>query len=582
MKEVLFSNRLLKISKKNNALKSKLILYSFFRLISFLLFLSSLIIPYLQKSSEIGYIPSLFFFGIFFWCIKTHSKIRKFQDDLENYSAWLKQESGRLARDFSKLPNEKIPEGIRAEDFPIFSDLDFAGNTGIWKWIDVSGTISGKKKLWSFLFQSESFSKDEILSRQVFLQNFSNLKYKNLSILSKLSLFPQSLDLKSIRETLRCETQFWWISFLRFLPILTWASVTLGIFGIYSVFTFFLLLQVAISSVYVSKNYETRKREWELETHLEKICKLLQVLKNNSHSRKNFKTLLSIFENKKLCESPGGMFFWNSFFLLEVRMFHGFQKWYKTFGASFHELLSELEEIDSVLSLSYLKILHPETSFPILSKNDISLSAQEIFHPLIPPEQLVKNPLETVQTKKPILITGSNMSGKTTFIRSIGVNSILGMAGGPVFGKEFHLPFVEIFSSIRNSDNLLESTSYFYAEVKTIARIWKHCQKSSGDRTNLLLLDEILKGTNSYERNLATRKLIETWKEKDLFLFITTHDLELTKLKGIVLKYFQDDVVGTSMHFDYKIRTGVLVSTNALKVLEKEGVVFSESINDLV
>ncbi|EMP04846.1 MutS domain V protein [Leptospira interrogans serovar Pyrogenes str. 200701872] len=143
------------------------------------------------------------------------------------------------------------------------------------------------------------------------------------------------------------------------------------------------------------------------------------------------------------------------------------------------------------------------------------------------------------------------------------------MAGGPVPASKFSLPVLKIHTSMRNEDNLEEGISFFYAEVRRLSEICKKIRDKNS--SHLVLLDEILKGTNTRERSLACKGILKELKKNRTIVFVTSHDLELAKVEGVILKHFQEEVLDGTMYFDYKIREGLVETSNALRILVQEG-----------
>jgi DNA mismatch repair ATPase MutS len=193
-----------------------------------------------------------------------------------------------------------------------------------------------------------------------------------------------------------------------------------------------------------------------------------------------------------------------------------------------------------------------------------------LVHPLLSPEFAVHNPLEAVSKGDLIVITGSNMSGKTTYLRSVAVSLLLARAGARFAGRGLDLPPFQIHTLIRSQDSLEDGVSFFYSEVRRLAEILRSAD--SEKQIPILFLDEILKGTNSKERYIATRELLFALKEKGAIVFVTTHDLKLSEIPWAKQFHFTELELDGSMSFDYRIRSGVSKSTNALKILKKEGI----------
>jgi DNA mismatch repair ATPase MutS len=234
-----------------------------------------------------------------------------------------------------------------------------------------------------------------------------------------------------------------------------------------------------------------------------------------------------------------------------------------------------------VSSLATLSHDHPEWVFPVVDASEANISAQALGHPLLSDDMCVRNDVVVGPKDSFLLVTGSNMSGKSTLLRSIGVNVVLAQAGGPVCATEFHLPPLQIATSMRVHDSLADGVSFFMAELKRMKQIVDQSRElqHSGERQLLYLLDEILQGTNSAERQIAVSRIINYLVAHGAIGAVSTHDLELARVSDLAkccqMVHFRETIVKNDdqqeMTFDYKMRQGLSPTTNALKLLEIVG-----------
>ncbi|MDD3321370.1 MAG: DNA mismatch repair protein MutS [Paludibacter sp.] len=220
-------------------------------------------------------------------------------------------------------------------------------------------------------------------------------------------------------------------------------------------------------------------------------------------------------------------------------------------------------EIDAIVSIASLRKGLNIFCIPKINDGQKRLFAQEVYHPLI--ENCVKNNLTV--NEKSILLTGSNMSGKTSFIRTIGVNVITGLTLNTCFAKEFSTPRLRIFSAIRISDDLMNDKSYYFEEVISIKEM---IDKSNDGIFNLFLLDEIFKGTNTVERISAGKAVLSSLNRNNNIVFVSTHDIELADLlkDEFDLYHFSEIVSHKTVDFDYKLKEGKLKNRNAIRILQ--------------
>jgi DNA mismatch repair ATPase MutS len=230
-----------------------------------------------------------------------------------------------------------------------------------------------------------------------------------------------------------------------------------------------------------------------------------------------------------------------------------------------HDLYSFVGLIDTGLSISILRSSTKKHCIPHFLNNENALSAKNLYHPLIP--DCVENSINTSGLS--VLLTGSNMSGKTTFIRTIGINAILAQTINTCFASEFSLPEINIYSAVRISDDLLSNKSYYLEEVSTIKAMIEQC---TSEIKTLFLLDEIFKGTNTVERIAAGKSVLSHLAFKNL-VFVSTHDSELTGYlkEEYDMYHFTEVIEEDNIVFDHKLKTGVLETTNAIQILKMNG-----------
>lgn len=248
--------------------------------------------------------------------------------------------------------------------------------------------------------------------------------------------------------------------------------------------------------------------------------------------------------------------------------------WKKKYGDSLMtwvEIYAEMEVISSFANMSFN---HPEWHFPQISDNHFVLSAKNLGHPLLPEEKRICNDVQLKGIGKIMLVTGSNMAGKSTFLRTTGVNMVLAMAGSVVCASEMTVSPVKVISSMRIADNLEENISTFYAELKKLEFI---IQRVRAHEKVFLLLDEILRGTNSQDRHAGAKALIKQFLAENTIGILATHDLTLTDMEkdypDLILNYhFDVEVQNEELYFDYKLKPGICTSMNASLLMRKIGI----------
>ena len=256
------------------------------------------------------------------------------------------------------------------------------------------------------------------------------------------------------------------------------------------------------------------------------------------------------------------------------------ERWQRDAGQSARTWLVALGEFEALAALATLRYDNPTWVFPELTKTPV-LEAQGLGHPLLSPAARVGNDVAVGPPGNMLLVTGSNMSGKSTLLRAIGINAVLAQAGGPVCADALGMPPMIIVSSMRVRDSLEGGVSYFMAELQRLKFVVDLVAQTGieGEQTPLFLLDEILHGTNSAERLVAARAILRHLLDLGAMGAVSTHDLALAEtpdlLANSVLVHFEEQFSrgedGPTMTFDYHLRPGVAVTTNAIKLMELLG-----------
>lgn len=289
-----------------------------------------------------------------------------------------------------------------------------------------------------------------------------------------------------------------------------------------------------------------------------------------SHEMQRFRDLVSWYDIRH-----NGMIypFIEAIFLWSIHSTLRLERWKTRIGPRARRWFEIIGEMEALASLAELMDVDPMATLPELAREDAELVAEELAHPLIAASRRKTNDLPTLASGKGLLITGSNMSGKSTFLRALGVNVVLALAGGPVTARRFLLPPLVLRTSLRIEDSLLTGTSHFFAEVKKLASVVETAQAG---QPVLFLLDEVLHGTNSRERIIGARWVLAELLEHGARGIMTTHDEGLTSFEGplrerVSMYHFREDVEGGAMTFDYTLREGPVRSGNALRLMRSVG-----------
>ncbi len=270
--------------------------------------------------------------------------------------------------------------------------------------------------------------------------------------------------------------------------------------------------------------------------------------------------------------------------MYSVQVAFAAERWRDKHGGALRSWVNTIGQMEALLSLATYRFEHPSDSLPEFVDGAASFEAEELGHPLVPVALCIRNDVNIREETRVLLISGSNMSGKSTLLRSVGMNVVLAMAGAPVRARRLRLTPLQVGASIRVNDSLQEGSSRFYAEITRLRQIYDLTGGglvASGDfagehRQLLFLLDELLQGTNSNDRRIGAEGIVRALMNRGAIGLVSTHDLALTDIGGAVAGrlrnvHFQDELANGRMTFDYKLRDGVVTKSNGLELMRSIG-----------
>jgi MutS domain V len=260
--------------------------------------------------------------------------------------------------------------------------------------------------------------------------------------------------------------------------------------------------------------------------------------------------------------------------MYSVHLAFALDGWRKRYGNSVKIWIEAVGEIEALLSLAIYSYEHPADPFPQFSDSESPIfHGQELGHPLIPAHECVRNSVQLNRETRMLMVSGSNMSGKSTLLRTVGINAVLALAGAPVRARRLQISRLQLGTSIRVTDSLQAHVSHFYAEITRLRKILDLTEETT---PVLFLLDEILHGTNSHDRKIGALRMIEALLRRGAIGLVTTHDLALTTFPDSIVPHirnvhFQDHLEEGQIHFDYKLRDGIVEKSNALELMRSIG-----------
>jgi MutS-like protein len=294
----------------------------------------------------------------------------------------------------------------------------------------------------------------------------------------------------------------------------------------------------------------------------------------SSQAIARLKTLVSLIESRHnmvvaILDAP---------LMYSVQVGFAAERWRRVHGGALRLWVNAVGEMEALVSLAAYSFEHPADPFPLFRKGAdkdgaASFEGEEIGHPLVPLATCVRNNVGISGETRVLLVSGSNMSGKSTLLRAVGMNVVLAMAGAPVRARSLTLTPLQVGASIRINDSLREGSSRFYAEITRLRQIF---DLAGGDPPLLFLLDELLQGTNSKDRRLGAEGVVRALVKRGAIGLVSTHDLALTDIGGPVQGHlrnvhFQDELKNGRMTFDYKLRDGVVTKSNGLELMRSIG-----------
>ena len=524
---------------------------------------------------------------------------RQLENGIEKLSAYQAVKSAHLARlqlAWDRIPQLASPVGVPGS--PLAIDLDIAGPRSLHHLVDIAISREGSQLLVDWLTQSEP-ELDQIRARQPVVGELVPL----IAFRDRLLL---AFQLPS-REKLEGEKLLRWLEEplpagkLRWmLPVsMVWVAANLALFILHTFAVLPAYWIISLSAymafyLFTTGDFHTFfEAIVTLDAELGKFRTILQFLERRRLPGKP--SLLSLLAPlRQAGQSPskqlrrvkwvtaGTGMRMNPVIGLLLNLFLPWDFVFAYLAAiirskvalslpAWFEVLYNLEAFISLANFAYL---NPDYTFPEIDPGaEPVLEAEGLCHPLLPPYEKMCNDIRVDALGEIAVITGSNMAGKSTFIRTIGINLCLAYAGGPVNAARFRSRPFRLHTCIRISDSIVEGYSYFYAEVRCLKRLMQRLDAEGWPV--LYLIDEIFRGTNNRERLVGSRAYLRSVIEKDGVGFLATHDLELAGLaeesRRVTNYHFRDEVRDGKLVFDYRLRPGPSTTTNALKIMRMEG-----------
>lgn len=476
-------------------------------------------------------------------------------------------------------------------------DLDLYGPNSLFQFLNRTATQSGKKKL-SILLNKSHRTTGEIIENQSAIQELAGeLNWRQQFLANGKESEDQKSNLRidqSIGESIGLKSEKALKISLKILPAVTLLLIGISIWGLtdrsWYVLAFFaqwvLFIRYSKTSLKFNKQFESQARLLDqyaellrqIESKEFSSLKLNQLKRNLSAKGKSASSIT--FELHKILNEFDYRqniivgFILNSVFLWDVRCLIKLNNWQKEYSGKLPEWFEVIAEMDALISLANLNYNHSSWLTPKLINSGFHFSAEDLGHPLIDETRCIRNSFTISGEEQIVIITGANMAGKSTFLRTLGVNLVLASMGCKVFASKYEFHPIRIYTNMRTSDNLMNDESYFYAELLRLQSMLNLIR--NGDEL-FVIVDEMLKGTNSTDKLNGSKELIRQLVSLKTHGIVATHDLGLTELAEIYTSVknqcFEVQLSDDELSFNYKLSAGVTKTMNATFLMKKMGII---------
>lgn len=527
--------------------------------------------------------------GLFVYLVFKHSDLQYKTDLNKALISINKTELKVLNRDYLDLDDGK--EFINSKH-PYSYDIDLFGRGSFFQYCNRTVSVEGKYELFSELtsnnisaIETKQAGIKELSEKPIWRQRFSALAslvkvehpakeivdwiHNYASVFPKFfSYFPTVFSLISITLIVLFGFQV-----IPEILLLLWIFTGLGISGIYL---------KKVNELYKNTGFakDTFKQYYKLLSEIEKTTFTSEVLKSKQQEIKTETKKASVIfkDYSKLLDALDQRnnviiaVFGNGLFLRDLQQVYKIEKWIETYKSNVEQWFKVIAFFDAQNSLSNFTFNHPKYVFPKINNNKSVISSEELGHPLLKETQRVDNNF-SIENQQFFIITGANMAGKSTFLRTVSLSIVMANLGLPVCAKSFEYNPIKLITSMRTSDSLANDESYFFSELKRLKFIVDEIKSDD----YFIILDEILKGTNSTDKAIGSKKFVQKLVASNSTGIIATHDLSLCEtekeLQQVKNYYFDAEIINDELNFDYQLKNGVCKNMNASFLLKKMEIV---------
>lgn len=582
-------NKLLELKKeyeeKLNSIKKIESVIAFIRLVFFLLAIILILVGYFSSINALYYVAGVCAIAFIVFVLiysKYHKMDLSYDFRLQVIADYDKRQRGRWTQ-FKDGGAEFIDNDNYFE-----SDLDLFGKASLFKYISVASTGLGRKALADAL-KDNDITKEEIKERQDAVLELSSDVDMNVDLISKFKKYATSSDDNKpntmINALNNIENEVTYKAYMMIPSFVCTILLILSIvFSALQIINPIFIIIALIINYFVAKFTASKINEVRVAlvpvnnvfygydniilgiTSYNYNSKLLNDIKS-SLSNDDIKSLKKFNRIEPWISSGNNFLFkliFNSLLGFDSYMLYLYARWQNKHSSHIREVVQNVSKMEVLLSLSTIGVINPNAVMPNCAD---TFEFEDLRHPLIKMDDVVPNSFKFDGMN---IITGSNMSGKTTFMRTVGVSYILFKAGGFVVAKSFSAGIYKLFTSMKVVDDTSSGISTFYAEILRVKSIMEYAKKSSN---MIVLIDEIFKGTNTIDRIKGATKVVEGLNKAGIYTIITTHDFELCDIDGVKNYHFLEHYSDNKIHFDYKIHEGKSNTTNAIYLLKMAGII---------
>ncbi|MGD2034921.1 MAG: hypothetical protein PVF73_07690 [Bacteroidales bacterium] len=589
-----YKNKLIRLEEEEQTRKRRLKILAFTRLLLFIAVALSVFIL-IPRSFTAGIGMAVLCTILFLTGIKVYVKQNEKYKQVKALISVNKDEVKALDHDYSGFdPGVEFID----QEHPYSYDMDLFGEGSVFQYLNRTVTVRGRKYLSRFLSEADT-EVNGISERQLAVRELSGSPDLLQEFrASGMLLSDESPDIQLLNKWIKRPYPFTSGKGMAFMaktiPAATILSIIIAV--LFPALKIIPVVLVLFNFIFIGTKVSQSSKEHGLIgkrlNALKKYGTLLSIVENGNFSSGRLIQLGRILVSEP--ESAAGSIlqlskivsafdhrlnfvaaiFLEGLFLWDIQCMIRLERWRRHKGQHFDEWIERLAEFDALSSLAMFAFNHPGYAYPGFTEKGI-LKAGQIGHFLIPSDQRVYNDFEINKRGEFIIVTGANMAGKSTFLRTIATNVVMAMAGAPVCADRMVLRPMPVFSSMRTSDSLNKNESYFYAELKRLKEMLNRLKKGED---LFLVLDEILKGTNSADKQKGSRTVLKRMLFYEGTGIIATHDLELANLEkeypGKIRNLcFEIGIDKASISFDYKLREGVTTKMNASLLMRQMGII---------